>query len=143
MYFGTMALLSLLAISAIFAAIPEPTLGQAFVLLLLLIVPASEVGVAIVNKMVTALVPPRPLAKLDYRETGIAPEAQTAVVVPTLFGTVAAVREALEHLEVQYLANPDPALRFAVLSDFTDAASETLASDAHIVDAIIARRSRC
>jgi cyclic beta-1,2-glucan synthetase len=58
------------------------------------------------------------------------------VVVPTLFATIASVREALEHLEVQYLANPDPSLRFVVLSDFTDAKAETLTGDAHVVEAI-------
>ena len=48
------------------------------------------------------------------------PELRTAVVVPTLFGSVDAVREALENLEVQFLANREAHLHFAVLSDFTD-----------------------
>ena len=31
----------------------------------------------------------------------------------------------LERLELHYLANPDPNLRFALLTDFTDAPQET------------------
>ena len=72
-----------------------------------------------------AFLPPRILPKLDLHEHGIPPEFRTAVVVPTLFGSVEAVREALEHLEVQFLANREPHLHFALLSDFTDSPTET------------------
>ena len=47
------------------------------------------------------------------------------VIVPTLFGSVAAVEEMLAHLEVHALGNPDPRLHFALLSDFTDADAST------------------
>ena len=49
---------------------------------------------------------------------------RTAVVVPLLVGSVEAAAQALEHLEVQYLANRDPQIRFALLSDFLDAPTE-------------------
>ena len=57
--------------------------------------------------------------------------------IPTLFGSVEAVHEALEHLEVQYLANREAHLHFAVLSDFTDAPTETRESDAAILAAAV------
>ena len=56
---------------------------------------------------------------------GVPAEYRTAVVVPTLFGSVEAVREALDHLEVQFLANREAHLHFALLSDFTDSPTET------------------
>src|SRR5690606_5742329 len=68
---------------------------------------------------------------------GVPAEFRTAVVIPTLFESVAAVREALEHLEVQYLANREAHLHFALLSDFTDAATETVAGDDAIVAAAV------
>src|SRR4029078_11988856 len=43
--------------------------------------------------------------------------------------------EALEHLEVQYLANRDPNLQFAILSDFTDSPSEHADGDEEILAA--------
>ncbi len=136
-YFGAIAILWLGVIAVVFDVASIVTAIDGLVLLLLLAVPASEVAIAMVNKLMTALVPPRLLARMDYREEGIPTDCLTVVAVPTLFGTVAAVREALEHLEVQYLANPDPMLRFAILSDFTDAPSESLPTDAHISDAIV------
>jgi len=58
-------------------------------------------------------------------------------VVPTLLGSVDAVREALEHLEVQFLANRDARLHFALLSDFTDAPAPTREGDGAILDAAV------
>ena len=135
-YFGVIFVVMMLVLAAVLEIVPVTTAGTALVMILLLAIPASEVGVAVVNKLVTVIVPPHLLPKMDYSETGIPEHARTAVVVPTLFSTVAAVREALEHLEVQYLANPDPNLRFVILSDFTDAKTEGTAADSHVVEAV-------
>jgi cyclic beta-1,2-glucan synthetase len=135
-YFGVIATVTLLVFAIVLNIAPITTTGYALLVMLLLAIPASEVGVTVVNKLVTVVVPPHTLPKLDFRDEGIPAYARTVVVVPTLLATVAAVREALEHLEVQYLANPDPNLRFVVLSDFTDAKTKTLVGDAHVVEAI-------
>ncbi|HET9039358.1 MAG TPA: glucoamylase family protein, partial [Gemmatimonadales bacterium] len=105
--------------------------------LLLGLIPANDIAVSVVNQLVTAFLPPRPLPKLDLHEHGVPPEFRTAVVIPTLFGSVDAVREALENLEVQFLANREAHLHFAVLSDFTDAAAETREDDGAIVAAAV------
>ena len=93
--------------------------------MLLGLIPANDIAVNVVNQLVTAFLPPRILPKLDLHEHGVPPEFRTAVVIPTLFGSVEAVREALENLEVQFLANREAHLHFAVLSDFTDSPTET------------------
>ena len=99
--------------------------------LLFAFIPANDIAVSAMNQLVTAFLPPRRLPKLDLvRHGGVPAELRTAVVVPTLFGSVEAVREALEHLEVQFLANREAHLHFAVLSDFTDAPTETRDDDA-------------
>src|SRR5262249_11881041 len=87
------------------------------------------------NQLVTAFLPPQVLPKLDLSETGVPPEFRTAVVIPMLFDSVDAVRDGLEHLEVQYLANREAHLHFAVLSDFTDAEAESRPEDPMIVEA--------
>jgi cellobiose phosphorylase len=106
---------------------------------LLLLLPglilANDIAVGVVNQLVSAFLPPRTLPKLDLHEHGVPPEFRTAVVIPTLFGSVEAVREALDNLEVQFLANREAHLHFAVLSDFTDSATETRADDAAILEA--------
>ncbi|MGI8545849.1 MAG: hypothetical protein ACR2M1_00715 [Gemmatimonadaceae bacterium] len=135
-YFGSIVFFMLIAMAVVFNMVPVDTVGRALALILLLVIPASEVGVAVVNKSVTALLPPRLIPKMDFRDNGIPDTSLTVVVVPTLFGTVSVVREALENLEVQYLANPEPNLNFAILSDFTDAKTETTPADAQIIDAV-------
>ena len=108
------------------------------VVLLVGLIPASDIAVSVVNQLVTAFLPPRRLPKLDLHEHGVPPEFRTAVVIPTLLGSVAAVHEALENLEVQFLANREAHLHFAVLSDFTDAPAETREGDDAIVAAAVA-----
>ncbi|HYC31939.1 MAG TPA: hypothetical protein VEB59_06585, partial [Gemmatimonadales bacterium] len=105
--------------------------------LLLALIPANDIAVTTVNQLVTAFLPPRLVPKLDLAETGVPAELATAVVVPTLFGSAEAVSEALELLEVRYLANPEDHLRFAILSDFTDAPAETAPEDAAILAAAV------
>ncbi|HUQ19536.1 MAG TPA: glucoamylase family protein [Gemmatimonadaceae bacterium] len=134
LYFGGIITITLLALAVVFSNI-EPTGFRAIVVLLLALLPASEIGANVINQLVTMLMPPRVLPKMDFRDDGIPAEARSAVVVPTLFGSVKAVEEALEHLEVQYLANRDPNLCFAILSDFTDSPTETREGDAEIIDA--------
>ncbi len=112
---------------------PVPA-GARFLMLLLGIIPAADIAVSVVNRLVTTFLPPRRLPKLDLLEHGVPAEYRTAVVIPTLFDSPDSVREALENLEVQFLANRKPHLHFAVLSDFTDAPTETTPAD----DAILA-----
>jgi cyclic beta-1,2-glucan synthetase len=115
----------------------QPTSWASLWMLLLALIPATEIGITIVNQMVTLVMPPRTLPKLDFREEGIPDQCRGAVVVPTLFGSVKAVEEALEHIEVQFLANRDERIHFAILSDFTDSPMETRPGDDEILAAAV------
>ena len=134
-YFGSILSLLLGFLALLLYVLPPAGAAAMLAVALVALIPASEMAVGAVNQLVTWIVPPRIIPKLDMREHGIAPEYRTAVVVPTLLASTDAVREALEHLEIQYLANRDPRLHFALLSDFTDAPSETLPGDEAIVAA--------
>ncbi len=96
--------------------------------------PVSEIAVFLVQRCVDALIPPRRLPRLDVRD-GVPEGARTLVVFPTLFEGVAAVEPMLRHLEVQALANPDPRVHFAILSDFADAVEATEPEDDAILEA--------
>jgi len=100
----------------------------------LLLLPASEFAIALVQRVAAHLVPPRRLPRLDFR-AGIPPDARTMVVVPTLLTGVAGVAELLEHVEVLALGNADPHIHFAILSDFADAPAATMPADEEILDA--------
>ena len=109
-------------------------LGSAWPLLLAVaFIPANDIAVSLVNQLVTAFLPTQMLPRMDFAQAGISPDCRTAVVVPTLFDSEADVRETLAHLEVQYLANRDPQVQFAVLSDFTDSPTEHQDNDQRIV----------
>ncbi|MGQ0641271.1 MAG: GH36-type glycosyl hydrolase domain-containing protein [Gemmatimonadaceae bacterium] len=103
--------------------------------LLFALIPANDVAVQVVNQLITTFLRPHVLPKLDLHEHGVPAEYRTAVVVPTLFDSVDTVHEALANLEVQFLANREAHLHFAILSDFTDSATETRDHDAAIVAA--------
>ncbi|MHB8912488.1 MAG: protein kinase family protein, partial [Lysobacter sp.] len=94
--------------------------GLLWLLGALCVIAFSELGVAAVNWAATLLATPRALPRLDYAE-GIPASARTLVVVPTMFGSVRAVQELVEALEVRFLANRDGNLKFALLTDFFDA----------------------
>jgi cyclic beta-1,2-glucan synthetase len=103
--------------------------------LLFALLPAHDIAVNVVNQLVTSFLPPRTLPKLDLPAHGVPSEYRTAVVIPTLFASVDTVHEALANLESQYLANREAHLHFAVLSDFTDATTETTPSDDEVIAA--------
>ncbi len=87
--------------------------------LLLLLIPATESAIGAMNQLVTSLLPPRPLAKLDFSK-GIPAEFTTMVAVPTLLISEPQVGQIVRDLELRYLGNRDPNLHFALLTDFPD-----------------------
>ena len=101
-------------------------------LLALLAVPAvvagSHLALALVNWIITMLAAPRPLAKMDFKD-GIPAAFPTLVVVPTLLTSLSGIEDLAEALEVRFLANRDAQLRFCLLTDFADAATEHAEGD--------------
>ncbi|HEY6827096.1 MAG TPA: hypothetical protein VI259_09565, partial [Gemmatimonadaceae bacterium] len=99
--------------------------------------PAADAAVAIVHQVVNLVIPASRLPRLDYTDA-VPDRDRTIVVVPLLLANPDAVARALDHIEVQFLANRDREVRFALLSDFLDAATERTAEDTAIVDAAVA-----
>src|SRR5439155_19872523 len=107
--------------------------AAAILLLLLLPLPCSEVAVTVVNWLVTAILPPRLLAKLALKD-GIPAEYRTLVAVPTLIRDAEGVRRLLSDLEVRALGNPDEHLHFALVTDFPDADAAELPGEAELLE---------
>jgi cyclic beta-1,2-glucan synthetase len=102
---------------------------------LLALLPVLDFAIHAVNQLITVAVAPQRLPKLEIKPDAAGAEIQTALVVPILLTSVKTVSDALHNLEVQYLSNPQPYLRFVLLGDFADAAHETEPGDAAIVEA--------
>ncbi|MEQ1689738.1 MAG: glucoamylase family protein, partial [Gemmatimonas sp.] len=137
-FLGGLSLCTVLAVSIVVRLVESDARSALWLLLLFAFLPALDVAVSVFNQLVSAWLPPRVLARMDLYELGVPAEYRTAVVIPTLFGNVDDVREALDNLEVQFLANREAHLHFAVLSDFTDAPTETTVGDDAIVSAALA-----
>ncbi len=95
---------------------------------LLLAIPASDLALAIIQRLVTLAVPPCRLPRLDLTG-GVPDDARTMVVVPTLLTSVDNVRQRLDDLEIAAIGNLDRHIHFAVLSDFPDADQQDLPGD--------------
>jgi cyclic beta-1,2-glucan synthetase len=135
-YLGSIAVLTgvVLAVPLWFEAAAGLEPARLLILALVALVPASDLAVALVNRSVGAVVPPRSLPRLELR-AGAPAALRTMVVVPTLLTTPEGVLHQVERLEVHYLANPDGDLRFALLSDWTDAPAESMPGDEEVLAA--------
>ena len=119
-YFGGVALgtVAAMTILARFARLLGASLP--FPLRILSLLPASEVAVQVVNYAATRVLPPRPLAKMEFKD-GVPARWKTAVVIPMLLGSVQDAADACRQIELHYLSDPDPQFQFALLADFVDA----------------------
>ena len=99
----------------------------------LLIVAGSQLAIALVNWLITLREKPERLARMDFSK-GIPDDYATLVVVPCMIFTPRNVDELCDALEVCYLANRDANLRFCLLTDLADAATETTDGDDALVE---------
>jgi cyclic beta-1,2-glucan synthetase len=135
-YIGSVAALTaaLLFLGLAYARAHGATPAALAAVALLALLPASDLAIAIVQRLAARLAPPRRLPRLEF-PGGIPEDARTMVVIPTFLTTVAEVKELVEHLEVLALANLDPRIHFAILSDFPDAAARDMPEDAASLEA--------
>ncbi|WP_446744038.1 glucoamylase family protein [Silvibacterium acidisoli] len=121
-YIGGIEILSVLLIAAfLLPLIPNyPLFGGLTVAFILLLLPVTQGAVDLINNTISLVYRPTSLPKLDFSE-GIPEEFTTLVTVPTLLMNEKQVRELVNELEVRFLANPDPHLHYALLTDLPDA----------------------
>ena len=93
-----------------------------------LIIGISQLALELVNGLAMAIVVPHALPRMDFSK-GIPSEFHTLTVVPTMITSVKNIENLIEALEVRFLANREEHLHFALLTDFCDAAQETLPED--------------
>ncbi|MEQ1636321.1 MAG: glucoamylase family protein [Methylococcales bacterium] len=109
---------------------------QLLLLALVAVFPAADIAVGLVNRLIIAGLPPNHLPRLALKE-GIPATLSTFVVVPTLFVSIASVKEQIEQMEIRYLSNPGEHVRFALLSDWADSDHETMPNDEQLLEIAI------
>jgi cyclic beta-1,2-glucan synthetase len=98
---------------------------------LLLLFPASEAALEIINQLVTFLIPAQALPKLDFSK-GIPDDCVTMVAIPTLLINEEQIRDLVRTLEIRYVGNRDPHLFFALLTDPPDSRERFDEKDRHV-----------
>lgn len=104
----------------------------------LMLFPASEVVVALANRLISESARPRHLPRLALAN-GIPAEHRVIVVIPAMLTDAAAVDALVHRLQLHYLANPESNVQFALLSDWADAGTEHTPADKILLDSAVAR----
>ena len=128
---------SLTVVAALALTIPLLSIEQAWpwrwLMALLALVPATDLAMTVVNRVVTALARPRQLPALALRH-GPTEEYRTMVAIPTLFSGPDQIEELVERLEVHYLSHPEGEFHFALLSDWRDSQEPEGPDDAELLE---------
>jgi cyclic beta-1,2-glucan synthetase len=137
-YLATIAIVSglILTLFLFYSGAAEVGVASLLIVGLLALVPASDLAIALVNREVTELLGPRVLPRLALLD-GVPADLRTLVVVPTFLIDQVQIADQIERLEVHYLANSEGDLRFALVSDWTDAPHENMPGDDELLAAAV------
>jgi cyclic beta-1,2-glucan synthetase len=139
-YLGALALLmAALMVGMLASPLAGSGLGAwpAWLAGLLMLGPASEVVVALANRLISESLQPAHLPRLALAD-GIPPAHRVLVVVPAFLSSAAGVAALLHRLRLHHLANPEAQAQFALLADWPDAPAAQLPGDAPLLaDALL------
>ncbi|GMR09431.1 MAG: glucoamylase family protein [Anaerolineae bacterium] len=108
-------------------------------LILVSLIPASQVASQLINFLVTRILPPWTLPKMSFGKRGIGDAYRTLVVVPVVLDSLRTVDEEVEKLEIRYFTNRDKNLLYALFGDFADAKDENKEQDDRLLQHAIQR----
>ncbi len=104
----------------------------AIISFILFLIPASEITIQITQYILSKIVKPKLMPKIDF-SNGIDKENSTMVVIPTILNSKEKVQEMMKNLEVYYLANKSKNLYFTLLGDCSQSKNEIEAFDSEVI----------
>ena len=135
-YLGSIGIVTIIALTIAFVlALANSPIQIVILLLALLIIPASEFASAVINFAVTKVMRANVIPGLALRE-GVTADLRTLVVIPTLLTSLDDIEELIERLEVHFLSNAEGEVYFALLTDWTDSATESKPNDVELLRAV-------
>jgi cyclic beta-1,2-glucan synthetase len=136
LYLGLLVSFTIIIIAPFifYAAYLEASALVVVCLAALLVVPASDLVLSILNTILSFK--PTSLPRMDFSR-GIPEEAQTMVVVPAIISSEAVLNDLLEAVEAHFLSNQDPHIFFALLTDWSDSAQESMPLDEALLQAAL------
>jgi len=109
---------------------------QILLIALIGLIPASSVGVNLMNSILTAALSPKTLPKMNFSES-IPKDYRTVVAIPSLLTNFDEISFLLDQIELHYLANKDRNIAFILLTDFSDAPEETMPEDERLLNTAV------
>ena len=133
-YVAAMAMVTLVIVVIGTKVIGAAALGTPTILMLLLMLaaPAFDAALAMINFAITQLMRPMVLPGLSF-EGGIPSVCRTVIAVPVMISSVQGIAEMTHRIEDHYLANDDPELFYALVSDWKDADQERTEDDERLL----------
>ena len=105
-----------------------PSTGLLWLVAVLMVFPASETVVAVINRMISESARPRHLPRLALAD-GIPCEHRVLVVIPAMLTDTESTAALAHRLLLHHLANPERHAQFALLTDWADADTARVPSD--------------
>ncbi len=112
---------------------PLPQGGLSMMAIALMLFPASEAVVAVINRLISESVRPEHLPRLALAD-GLHQEHRVMVVIPAMLASQANARSLSHRLLMHYLANPERHAQFALLTDWGDAGTQVVGNDTVLLD---------
>ena len=120
-YLPSIELLTLIIILGILLPLigPSTSLERMLLAVFILLLPCSQAAAQIVNYIVTAVLRPQIIPKLDFSDA-IPDDCFSLVGIPALLLHQTQIKRLVDDLEVRYLGNHDRNLHYALLTDLPD-----------------------
>ena len=120
--FGTIAVELITLLLTTFLPL-QFSIYQYILAFILMLVPSSEIVIALYNWFIAKVTKVSFIPKMDYTN-GIPKEDKTIVVIPSIIGNVKDLQALIKKIEVYYLGNRDKNIYFALLADLADSKYE-------------------
>ena len=135
LYIATNIILSIVLLLAFSSVLNLYTKNIGIYLLsfLILFIPSSEMVTQIIQYILSKIVKPKPIPKIDFSK-GIDEDHACMVVIPTILKNKEKVKELMHKLEVYYIANESKNLYFTLLGDCSGSSIKEEKSDNEVIE---------
>jgi cyclic beta-1,2-glucan synthetase len=130
--FIAVLMLAILIPLAVYTTSHGANTAQLLLTLAIAFFPASAVAVNVTNWLISRAVQPACMPKMDYSK-GIPAGCRAVVVVPAMLSDIEEIDSLANQLELHYIRNLDPNIKFALLADLLDAPLQSLPEDAALI----------
>ncbi|HEU4750487.1 MAG TPA: glycosyl transferase, partial [Acidimicrobiia bacterium] len=134
MYLSSVAVVTALALVVPLLTI-ESSWGLRLLMATLALIPASDIGVTLVNRVVAAMTKPEGLPSLALKH-GPSEDLRTLVAIPAILSRLDQVQGLVERLEIHFLAHPEGEFYFALVTDWRDAEGPEMEDDAELLSQV-------